>query len=197
MMPVASCIPLPFFASGDDVLTMLVCATRWLSMHLYTLVYMSMLESCLLVCRPCFNTMKLWTFNLNLHLSLTDTDFCLLSCLFAFSLACLLAFLFFAYHIYRAYLLYISFVCILNLFFPLLVCWFLVFTFACTHMEWGCMELGHGLPGVSKKGRGCKHIDISQVAMFSRFRCLVSLIWLCTLLNPLLSSLISLLNGLY
>ena len=121
MMPVASCIPLPFSASGDDVLTMLVCATRWLSMHLYTLVYMSMLESCLLVCRPCFNTMKLWTFNPNLHLSLTDTDFCLLSCLFAFLLVCSHPCLY-ACHVYHAYLLYVSFICTLHLFLPLFVC---------------------------------------------------------------------------
>ena len=74
----------------DVMLTMFVRTTRWLSMHLYTLAHMSMHESCLLVCCPCFNTMKLWTFDLNLHLSLTDTTFCLLSYLFAFSLVCFL-----------------------------------------------------------------------------------------------------------
>ena len=74
---------LPFPASCDDMLTMLVHATRWLSLHLYMLAYMSMHESCLLVCCPCFNTMKLWTFGLNLHLSLADTTFSVLSCLFA------------------------------------------------------------------------------------------------------------------
>ena len=72
----------------DDMLTMLVCATCWLSMHLYMLAYMSMLESCLLVCHPCFNTMKLWTSDPNLHLSLADTTFCLLSYLFACYCAC-------------------------------------------------------------------------------------------------------------
>ena len=50
---------LPFFASRNDKLTMLVCATYWLSMHLFTLAYMSMHKSCLLVCCPCFNIMKL------------------------------------------------------------------------------------------------------------------------------------------
>ena len=35
----------------------------------------------------------------------------------------------------------------------LLVCWFLVFAFACTHKERGHMELGHGLLGASKKGK--------------------------------------------
>ena len=88
-MPIASFIPFPFFAPCDNMLAMLVCATRWLYIHLHTLAYMSMHESYLLVCRPCFNTMKLWTFDLNLHLSLADTTFCSLSCLFSFLLVCL------------------------------------------------------------------------------------------------------------
>ena len=71
-------------ASCDAMLTIFIRATRWLSMHLYTLAHMSMHESSLLVCHPYFNTMKLWTFVPNLHLSLADTTFCLLSCLFAF-----------------------------------------------------------------------------------------------------------------
>ena len=91
MMSVASCIPFPFSVPYDDKLTMLVYTTRWLSMHIYTLAYMSMHESCFLVCRPCFNTMKLWTFDLNLHLSFADTTFCFLFCLFALSLVCLLS----------------------------------------------------------------------------------------------------------
>ena len=125
---------LPFFAPRDAMLTMLVCATRWLSMHLYTLAYMFMHKSCLLVCCPCFNPMTLWTFNPNLHLSLANTTFCLLSCLLAFSLVCLLS-CFFACYVYHAYLLFSSFICSLHLFLSLLVCWFLVFTFACTHIE--------------------------------------------------------------
>ena len=76
--------------------------------------------------------------------------------LFAFLLvcllACLLAFLCFACHVYRAYLLYASFICTLHLFLPLLICWFLVFTFACKHIKRGHMELRHGLPSASKKG---------------------------------------------
>ena len=142
---------LPFFASHDAMLTMLIYATRWLSMHLYTLAHMSMHESCLLVCHPCFNTMKLWTFNPNLHFSPVDTTFCLLSYLFAFLLVCLLS-SFFACHVYHAYLLYAFFICFLHLFLPLLVCRFLAFAFACTHMKQGRIELGHGLLGTSKKG---------------------------------------------
>ena len=107
MMPIASCMPFPFFASCDDMLTMLVCATHWLYMHLYTLTYMSMHESCLLVCRPCSNIMKLWTADPNLHLSLADTSFCLLSRLFSLLLVCLLP-CFFACNAYYAYLLYVQ-----------------------------------------------------------------------------------------
>ena len=117
MMSVASCIPFPFSVLCDDMLTMLIYATHWLSMHLNTSVCMSMHKSCLLMCCPCFNTMKLRTFNPNLHLSLADTIFCLFSCLFAFLLICLLSCLFAlslvcsypcfsARHAYRAYLLY-------------------------------------------------------------------------------------------
>ena len=151
MMPIASFIHFPFFAPCDNMLAMLVCPTHWLSIHLYVLAHMSMYKSCLLVCHPCFNTMKLWTFDPNLHLSLLDTIFCLLSCLFAFLHICLLS-CFFDCHVYYAYLLYTTFICSLHLFLPLLVYWFLVFAFACTHMEWGRMEIGHGFPGASKKG---------------------------------------------
>ena len=76
------------FALCNAVLTMFVRTTRWLSMHFYTLAHMSMHESCLLVRHPCFNKMKLWTFDLNLHLSFMDTTFCLLSCLLAFLFLC-------------------------------------------------------------------------------------------------------------
>ena len=76
------------FALCNAMLTMFVRTTRWLSMHFYTLAHMSMHESCLLVRHPCFNKMKLWTFDLNLHLSFMDTTFCLLSCLLAFLFLC-------------------------------------------------------------------------------------------------------------
>ena len=84
MMLIASCIPFPTSTPCNDMLAMLAYATHWRSMHLYTLPYMFMYESCLLVCHPCFNTM-------NLHFSLVDTTFCLLSCFFVISLVCLYA----------------------------------------------------------------------------------------------------------
>ena len=150
-MPSHSVRALPFPALCDDMLNMLVCATRWLSLHLYMLSYMSMHESCFLVCRPCFSTMKLWTFDLNLHLSLVDTTFvCFLACL-PFSL-CVCFLTCYACHVYHVYLLHAPFICSLHIFLPLLVCRFLVFAFTCMHMEQGCLELGHELPDISKKG---------------------------------------------
>ena len=99
-MPGCSVRTLPFSAPRNAMLTMLVCATPWLFMHLYTLAYMFMHESCLLVCHPYFNTMKSWTSNPNLHLSphghhhlFACLLVCLLPCLFAFQFACLSCFL--------------------------------------------------------------------------------------------------------
>ena len=91
MMPVTSCIPFPFSTPCDDMLSMLVCTTRWLSMHLQMLAYMFMHESCLPVCHLCFNIMKLWTFDPNLHLSLANTTFvCFLTCLLSRLFDCFL-----------------------------------------------------------------------------------------------------------
>ena len=176
-------------APCDAMFTMFIRTAYWLSLHLYTLAHMSMHKSCLLVCRPCFNTMKLWTFDPNLHLSLVDTTFCLLSYLFAFLLVCLLS-CFFACHVYHAYLFYASFTRSLHLFsFHCLSSGFLVFAFTCTHMERGSMKIGHGLPS--------EHVEISQTTILSRFRGLASPIWFCTLINPLPPSLLSFLDGLY
>ena len=52
-------------------------------------------------------------------------------------------------------------------------------------------------PRLKQKGRGCEHVDISQAAVFSRFRSLAFPIWFCTLLKPLPSFSLSLLDGLY
>ena len=40
-MPGCSVRTFPIFAPHDAMLTMLICASCWLSMHLYTLAYMS------------------------------------------------------------------------------------------------------------------------------------------------------------
>ena len=79
-------------------------------------------------------------------------------CMFACFLVCLCILLVlslatcYACHVYHVYLFYAPFICSLFLFLPLLVCWFLVFAFACTHVEQGRMELRCDLPGTSKKG---------------------------------------------
>ena len=171
MMPVASCIPFPFVAPCNDILTMLVYATSWLSMHPYTLAYMFMHESCLLVCRPCFNTMKLWTFDPNLHLSLVDTTFCLLFCLFVFFLAflhacllsCFLVYFFilwlvmsraicYACHVYHACLLYASFTCFLHLS-PSIACLLVSRLFLCMYTH-GAKAYGSKTMSPRRKKKG-------------------------------------------
>ena len=121
---------LPFSSPCDAMLTMFVCATRWLSMHLNKLAHMSMHESCLLLCRPCFNTIKSW---IQTYICPSWTPpFVLLSCLFAFLLVCLLS-CFFACHVYHVYLLYAFFICLLLLSFHCLSAGFL--SLPCTYME--------------------------------------------------------------
>ena len=113
----------------DAMLIMFVCATRWLSMHLYMLAYMSMHESFLLVCRPYFNTMKLWIFNPNLHLSPMDTTFCLpFACLSSFLLlVCLFSFLLFHLFVYlvachvSCHMLYLPYLSCLFALYPLCI----------------------------------------------------------------------------
>ena len=141
MMSVASCIPFPFPILGDALLTMLVCTTRWLSLHLYMLAYMSMHDFLLIVCHPYFNTMKLWTSDPNLHLSLADTTFCLFVCLLAcflvhlcISLALSLV-IFYACHVYHVYLFYAFSYALCAFSFHYLSAGFPVFAFACMHME--------------------------------------------------------------
>ena len=76
---------------------------------------------------------------------------CLLLCLFAFSFVCSHPY-FYACHVYHAYLLYSSFIHSLHIFLPLLICWFLIFAFACTHVEREHIVQRHGLPRARKKG---------------------------------------------
>ena len=145
----------------------------------HLLAFYASLHTCLHV-HPRFNTMKLWTFYPNLHLSPVDTTFCLPFCLFAFSLVCLLS-CFFACHVCHAYLLYASFTCLTHLFLSI----------ACLLVSCSCLCMythearTHGAraqsPRRKQKGRGCMHVNISQVAMFSSFRGLAFPIWLCTL----------------
>ena len=155
----------PLFRSVWRLLIMFFCAIRWLYVHLYTLVYMFMHESWLLVCHPCFNIMMLWTSDPNLHLPLVDTTFCLLSCLFILCLHpicyfhCYLSFLFCA-------LLLLSMRLSLSIARLLVSCLYLcMYTYgARTHgvRAW--------FPRHKKKGCRCKLANMSRVAVFSRFR---------------------------
>ena len=60
---------------------------------------------------------------------------------------------------------------------------FLIYAFASTHMEQGCMKLGHDLLGTSKKGKDTS-TWLSQATAISRFRSLAFSLWLCTLQTP-------------
>ena len=116
--------------------------------------------------------------------------------LFVFSLVCLLS-CFFACHTHHAYLLYAFFIYSLHLF-PSIAC--LLASCLCLYMYTHGAKTHRARarsPRHKQKGQECEHVDISQAAMFSRFRGLASPIWFCTLLNPLPSFFLSLLDGLY
>ena len=154
-----ACVPFPFSAPRDAMLTMLVCATRWLSMHFYMLAYMFMHESSLLVCHPCFNTMKLWTFDPNLHLSLTNTTFfcsllvCLFVCLFAFLLLCL------------PWLSCLSTLCLFHAHFahfPSIACLLVSCLCLCIYAHGvRILQARAWSPKHKQKGHGREHVDIS------------------------------------
>ena len=123
------------------------------------------------------------------HLLFVFLLVCLLACLLAFLFLCLPC------------LSCLSSLCLFHMIFasfPSISC--LLVSCLCLCM-YTCGARTHGAKARTsrrkQKGRGCKHVDISQAAMFSRFRGLASPICLCTLLNPFPSSFIYLLDGLY
>ena len=147
-------------------------------MHFYMLAYMSMHESCLLVCRPCFNTKKLWTFNPNLHCpSWTPPFVRLLSSLSAYlSLSCLLShamltiFILLVCFAPFAHYLYISF--------PSIACLLVSCLYLCMYAYRArTFRARAWSPRHKQKGREVKHVDSSQAAMFNRFRSLVNPFW--------------------
>ena len=177
MMPVVSCTPIPFYTPCDNYLPCFFCATRWLYVHLYMLVYMFMHESCLLVCHPCFNTMRLWTSDPNLHLSLVDTTFCLLLLFYPLLVVCYLDCLLLCSHpVCYAYHYYLACSCCALL----LLSMHLSLSIACLLVS--CLYLckyPHGVrthgararsPRHKQKGCGCKLANMSRAALFSRFR---------------------------
>ena len=123
------------------------------------------------------------------HLSFAFLIVCLLACLLAFlflclpCLSCLFALCLF-------HILFASF--------PSIACMLVSCLCLCIYTHGARMHGARVRSSTCKqKGWGCEHVNISVAATFNRFKGLASPIWLCTLLNPLPSSLISLLDGLY
>ena len=123
------------------------------------------------------------------HLLFAFLLVCLIACLLAFLFLCLpcLSCLSALYLFHMLFVSFPSIVCLLVSYLGLCMC---------TH---GARTYGAWTrsPKLKQKGQRRKHIDISQATMFSSFRGLASPIWLCTLLKPLSSSFLSLLDGLY
>ena len=140
---------------------------------------------------PCDDTLAMLvcsTHWLSIHLR-TPPFVCLLACLFAFlflclpCLSCLVTLCLF-------HMLFASF--------PSIACLLVSYLHLCMYTHGARMhEARAWSPKRKQKRQRHKHLDISQAAMFISFRGLASPIWLCTLLNPLFSSLFSLLDGLY
>ena len=131
------------------------------------------------MCRLWFNTMKLQTFDPNLHLSLTGATFCLLSWLFALRLfacffASLLAMPIMLIHFMPFHMLFASF--------PSIACLLVSCLCLCMYTH-GVRTLGARAQSSKHKQKGhvCKHVDISQEAMFSRFRSSAFPFRFCTL----------------
>ena len=170
-------------------------------MHLYTLADMSVHESCLLVCHPYFNTMKVWTSDPNLNLSPVDITFCLFACLLA-GFFVLSVFLSCQLSCLSTYPVTCHVSCYLPCF-PCLSCLptlrlfpthFVHFlSIACLLVSYLCLcmytyrakthELGHDLLGTSKMGAGASMSiwakQLQPTILWFSFS-----LWLCTILNP-------------
>ena len=121
--------------------------------------------------------------------------------LFAFLLLCLLACLLAFLFLFLPCLSCLSALCLFHMLFasfPSIACLLVFCLCLCMYTHRTRTHRARArYPRHKQKGRGCEHVDIGQADMISRFRGLASPIWLCTLLNPLSSSLLSLLDGLY
>ena len=196
MMLVASCIPFSLFAPCNDMLAMLVYATRWLSMHLYNIClhgHAWVLLASVLSMLQHNEIMDIWskpTFVPHEH-------HLLFVFLLVFLLICLLTFLFLC----LPCLPRLTALCLFHMLFasfPSIAC--LLVSCLCLYMYTHGVRTHEAralFPRLKQKGRGCEHVDIIQAAVFSRFRSLAFPIWFCTLLKPLPSSSLSLLDGLY
>ena len=155
---------LPFFAPCNDILVMLVCTICWLSMQLYTLAYMSMLESCSLVCHPCFNTMKLYKHPIQTYICPSQTPPLFICYLALFS------FLLSSWFLCLPYLSCLSISCLFIMLFatfPSMACLLVTCLCLCLCMYEHGVRM-HGArarsPGHKQNGRGCEHADMSLAA---------------------------------
>ena len=104
--------------------------------------------------------------------------------LFAFLLVCLLACLLAFLFLCLQCLSCLSTLCLVHMLYASLSfhCLFVGFLFLPSHVHTHG-ERTHGArarsPRCKQKGQGCEHVDISEAAMFSRFKGLASPIWLC------------------
>ena len=104
--------------------------------------------------------------------------------LFAFLLVCLLACLLAFLFLCLQCLSCLSTLCLVHMLYASLSfhCLFVGFLFLPSHVHTHG-ERTHGArarsPRRKQKGQGCEHMDISQTAVFSRFKGLASPIWLC------------------
>ena len=101
--------------------------------------------------------------------SWTPSFVCFLACLFAISFACLPVSLFLCLPYLSCLFTLRPLAIIYAISFHCLSTGFLVFAFACTHMEWGHVELAYDLLGASKKGMDAS-MQSSWVAAFNRSR---------------------------
>ena len=195
MMPVASCTRIPFSTPFDDCLPcffMPLVGFMCIFTRFFTCSCMSLACQCVIHALTQWGykhliqtyICPLWTPPFVCYLTCLPFTCCLLSCLSAPLLVCLLAYAMPIIAILLVHFVpFCYYLCISP--FPLLVYWFLVFAFACTHMERGYMELGWDLLSASKKG-----VDASLPTWVEQL-CSVGSgfsfsLWLCTLLNPFL-----------
>ena len=146
------------------------------------------------VCHPYFNTMELWTFDPNVHLSSQDTTFCLITSLLAPSCAqhvCLLPFDPFVSIFFACFLS----LCLSSLLLSWLVYWLVSMFIACT-----CMERGHDLLGATKEGKDASmkaQAQKGQSSIDQRPSLLEQLYLSTPLSQPLLQSIVLGLSSVY
>ena len=157
---------LPFSAPRDDMLTMLVCANRWLSTHLYTLAYIHAW-----VLLASVSSMLQHNEAMDIRSKPTFVPYGHHPCLFAILLC--FPFLLASWFLCLPCLSCLSTLCLFIMLFasfPSMASLSVSCLFLCMYAHGARM---HGAtaqsPRCKQKGQGYEHVDISQVAAISRF----------------------------